>query len=299
MPGRKIASWNTMISGYGKSGDVGSATILFSQMTSRDFIMRTTMIACYLQNKRLKEAIGVFKEMIETPGVSPDEVTMSSVLSACAHLGSLEMGSKIHNYLKQNRFDINVYIGSALVDMYAKCGSVTRSLLVFFKLREKNLFCWNSIIEGLAVHRYGEQALDMFKKMENEKIKPNGVTFISVLGVCTHAGLVEVARKWFLSMTHDYNISPVIEHYGCMVDILSRAGQLEEALELIRRMTIEPNSVIWGASLGGCKLHGNLEIVQVSMEKLMNLEPDNNEYYVLLGNMYAEADRWSEVKKVR
>ncbi|KAF6139092.1 hypothetical protein GIB67_010818 [Kingdonia uniflora] len=155
---------------------------------------------------------------------------MSSVLSACAHLGSLEMGRKIHNYLMQNRFDINVYTGSALVDMYAKCGSVTRSLVVFFKLREKNLFCWNSIIEGLAVHGYGEQALDLFKKIEKEKIKPNGVTFISVLGACTHTGLVEVARKWFLSMTHDYNISPAIEHYGCMVDILSRAGQLEEAL---------------------------------------------------------------------
>ncbi|KAF6139822.1 hypothetical protein GIB67_009669 [Kingdonia uniflora] len=177
------------------------------------------MMACYSQNKRLKETIDVFKEMIETPGVSPDEVIMSSVLSACAHLGSFEMGRKTHNYLKQNRFDINVYIGSALVDIYAKYGR-------------------------LAVHGYGEQALDMFKKMEKEKIKPNGVTFISDLGTCTHAGLVEVARKWFLSMAHDYNISPVIEHYGCMADILSRAGQLEEALELIRRMTIEPNSVI-------------------------------------------------------
>ncbi|KAF6171352.1 hypothetical protein GIB67_036544 [Kingdonia uniflora] len=155
---------------------------------------------------------------------------MSSVLSACAHLGSLEMGRKIHNYLMRNRFNINAYIVSALVDMYAKCGSVTRSLVVFFKLEEMNSFCWNSIIEELAVHGYGEQALDMFKKMEKEKIKPNGVTFISVLGTCIHAGLVEVARKWFLRMTHDYNIFPAIEHYGCMVDILSRSGQLEEAL---------------------------------------------------------------------
>ncbi|KAF6176568.1 hypothetical protein GIB67_034430 [Kingdonia uniflora] len=151
--------------------------------------------------------------------------------------------------------------GSVLVDMYAKCGNVARSLVVFFKLQAKNLFCWNSIIEGLAVHGYGEQALDMFKKMEREKIKPNGVTFISVLGACTHAG---------------------------------QAWQLEEALELIRRMTIKPNSVIWGALL----LHGNLKISQVSIEKLMNLEPDNNGYYVLLGNMNAEADRWSEAKKV-
>ncbi|KAF6145624.1 hypothetical protein GIB67_018730 [Kingdonia uniflora] len=270
MPGRNIASWKTMISRYGKLGYVESATILLSQMLSRDFITWTTMIACFSQNKWLREAINIFKEVIETPGFSPDEVTISSVLSACAHLDSLEMGRKMYNYLMQNRFDINVYIGSALVDMYAKCGSVMRSLVVFFKLREMNLFCWNSIIEGLAVYGYGEQALNMIKEMEKEKIKPNGATFISVLGACTHEGLVQMARKWFLSMTHDYSISPTIEHYGCMVDILSRAGHLDEALELIRRMTIESNSVIWGALLGGCKLHGNLEIAQVSMEMLMN-----------------------------
>ncbi|KAF6147195.1 hypothetical protein GIB67_025467, partial [Kingdonia uniflora] len=150
-----------MISGYAKSDDVESAAILFSQMPSRDFITWTTMITCYSQNKQFKEAIDVFKEMIETPGVSPDEVIMFSVLSVCAHLGSLEMGRKTHNYLMQNRFDINVYIGSALVDM----------------------------ISGSRIWRITS---DMFKKMEKVKIKPNGVTFISVLGACTHTGAIDV-----------------------------------------------------------------------------------------------------------
>ncbi|KAG6713532.1 hypothetical protein I3842_05G158100 [Carya illinoinensis] len=298
MPERNNATWNTIIDGYARVGNVEFAELLFNQMPARDIISWTTMITCYTQNKRYREALAVFNEMISN-GISPDEVTMATVISACAHLGALDLGNEIYLYVLQNGFDLDVYIGSALIDMYAKCGSLDRSLLVFFKLREKNLFCWNSVIEGLAVHGFVEEALQMFSRMEGEKIKPNGVTFISVLSACTHSGLVEEGRKRFLSMVSDYSIPHEVGHYGCMVDLLSKAGLLTDALELIRSMKVEPNSVIWGALLGGCKLHRNLEIAQVAVNELMVLEPNNSGYYNLVVNMYAEVNRWDEVAKIR
>ncbi|KAK2970148.1 hypothetical protein RJ640_019616 [Escallonia rubra] len=298
MPERNTASWNSIIAGYARLGDVESAEFLFSEMPTKDLISWTTMINCYCQNKKYKEALAVFNEM-KNDGTNPDEVTMATVISACAHLGVLDLGKEIHLYVMQNGFDFDVYIGSALVDMYAKCGSLDRSLVVFFKLQEKNLFCWNSAIEGLAAHGYADKALTMFTRMEMEKVKPNGITFVSVLSACTHAGLVEEGRRRFLNMTCRYSIAPEIEHYGCMVDLLCKAGLLEDALELIRTMTMEPNAVIWGALLGGCKLHKNLDIAQVAGNNLMVLEPNNSGYHTLLVHMYAEANRWNEVAKIR
>lgn len=298
MPERITATWNTMIDGYARVGDMKAAQALFAQMPTRDLISWTTMISCYAQNRQHEEALGLFKEMTIN-GVSPDEVTMSTIISACAHLGALDLGKEIHFVVMQKNFDLDVYIGSALIDMYAKCGKLDRSLLVFFKLHNKNLFCWNAVIEGLAMHGFAEEALAMFGRMEGENIKPNGITFISVLGACTHAGLVEEGRRRFLSMKNDYFITPEVEHYGCMVGLLSKAGLLEEALKLIRSMNLKPNSVIWGALLGGCKLHRSLEIGQVAVTELMLLEPNNSGYYNLLVNMYAEVNRWDEVANVR
>lgn len=298
MPERNIATWNTMIDAYARLGNVGAAELLFNKMPARDIISWTTMITCYSQNNQFRDALDAFNEMKKS-GIRPDQVTMATVLSTCAHLGALNLGREIHFYVMQIGFDIDVYIGSALIDMYAKCGSLDRSLSVFFKLREKNLFCWNSIIEGLAAHGFAHEALAMFDRMTCENVKPNGVTFISVLSACAHAGLVEEGRRRFLSMTCEYSITPEVEHYGCMVDLLSKASLLEEALELIRSMKCQPNAIIWGALLGGCKLHRNLEIAHIAVNELMVLEPNNSGYCTLLLNMYAEVSRWAEVTKIR
>lgn len=298
MSERNIATWNTMIDGYARLGNVGDAELLFNEMPTRDRISWTIMITCYSHNKQFREALDLFNKMTKS-GISPDGVTMATVISACAHLGALELGKEIHLYLLQNGFDLDVFIGSALIDMYAKCGNLDRSLLVFFKLQEKNLFCWNSAIEGLAVHGFANEALAMLCRMEREKIKPNGVTFISVLSACTHAGLVEEGRRRFQSMINEYFITPEVEHYGCMVGLLGKAGLLEEALELIRSMTFQPNAVIWGALLSGCKLHRNLETAHLAVKELTILEPNNSGYYMLLLNMYAELNRWPEVRKIR
>ncbi|XP_027770517.1 pentatricopeptide repeat-containing protein At1g06143 [Solanum pennellii] len=298
MPEKITVACNAMINGYAKTGDVESAELLFKEMSRKDLIAWTTMINCYSQNRKYGQAIEVFYDM-KSNLITPDEVTMTTVISACAHLGVLDQGKEMHLYVMQKGFDLGVHIGSALIDMYAKCGSLERSLLVFYKLREKNLFCWNSAIDGLAVHGYAEEALALFSRMEKEKVKPNGITFVSVLTACTHAGLVEKGRKNFLSMTQDYGIIPEMEHFGCMVYLLCKAGLLEEALEIIRSMRVEPNAVIWGALLGGCKLQKNLEIAQVAVKKLSVLEPNNSGYYNLLVNMYANANRWSEVARIR
>lgn len=297
MPERSTVTWNTMVASYVRSGDIESAASLFNQMPSKDLVSWTTMISGYSQSKRFKEAIKIFQEM-KIAGISPDEVTLATVISACAHIGALDMGREIHINTMWKGFELDVYTGSALIDMYAKCGSIERSLVVFYKLHEKNLFCWNSIIEGLAVHGYAKDALAMFNRMERYNIMPNGVTFVSVLSACTHAGLVEEGIRRFLSMAN-YSIPPEIEHYGCMVDLLGRAGHLNDALELIRNMKMEPNSAIWGALLSSCKIHANLKIGEVAVKKLMVLEPDNSGYYLLLINMYAEANRWNEVALTR
>lgn len=298
MPERNTATWNTMIDGYARMGNFDSAELLFDQMPGKDIISWTTMVSCYSQHQKFREALAVFNEMM-SKGIHPDEVTLATIISACAHLGALDLGKEIHLYILQNGFDLDVYIGSALIDMYAKCGNLDRSLSVFFKLQEKNLFCWNSVIDGLAVHGYANEALKMFRRMEREKIKPNGITFISVLSACTHAGLVNEGHRMFLSMTDDYSIPPEVGHYGCMVDLLSKAGLLKDALKLIRSMKVKPNSIIWGALFGGCKLHRNLEIAQVAVNELLILEPNNSGHHNLLVNMYAEVNRWGEVAKMR
>ncbi|KAK4492218.1 hypothetical protein RD792_003018 [Penstemon davidsonii] len=298
MPEKNMAAWNTMIHRYVEAGDMESAEEIFYRMVKRDLISWTTMITGYAKQRRYSEALELFYEM-KSNGIRPDEVTMATVLSACAHLGALDLGKEMYFYVVESGFDLDVYIGSALIDMYAKCGVLERALVVFFNLTEKNIFCWSTLIDGLAFHGYAKEALAMFEGMEKENIKPNGVIFVSVLTACTHAGLVEEGKRRFLDMTKKYSILPEIEHYGCMVDLFCKAGLLEEALELIRSMRMQPNSVVLGTLLNGCKLHKNLEIAQFAVDRLTVLEPYNSGYCTLLLNMYAEANRWTEVARIR
>ncbi|KAL2925243.1 hypothetical protein RDABS01_007724 [Bienertia sinuspersici] len=298
MPEKKATAWNTMIDGYAKLGNVEAAELLFGQMSNKDLVSWTTMIMCYTQNKEYKKALLAFDEMMKN-GIHPDKRTLTIVVSCCAHVGALDLGKKIHFCMFQEGLSFDVYVGSAMVDMYAKCGRLDRSMIIFLNLREKNLFCWNSIIEGLAAHGHGKSAIAMFHKMLQDNVKPNGVTFISVLSACTHAGLVDEGRQIFRNMIDEFQIHPEIKHYGCMVDLLCKAKLLEDALELIGSMKIELNSVIWGALLSGAKLCQNIEIAEIAVSKLMELEPDNYGYYSLLLSMYAEANKWKEVRKIR
>ncbi|XP_051121190.1 pentatricopeptide repeat-containing protein At1g06143 [Andrographis paniculata] len=298
MPVKNTVASNTMIRGFAAAGDIESAASLFGKMVERDVVTWTTMIDCYCKHGRYIEALELYDEM-KASSARPDEVTMATAISACAHLGALELGKSMHLYVSTAGFEIDVYTGSALIDMYAKCGVLERALVVFFKLPEKNIVCWSSIIDGLAFHGRANEALVMFDKMVSSNIEPNSVVFVSVLTACTHAGMVNEGKRRFRQMTHDYSIFPDVEHYGCMVDLLCRGGLLEEALGMIQDMTPEPNSVVWGALLSGCRLYKNLEIARIAADKLTALEPENSGYYTLLINMFADANRWAEVARIR
>lgn len=298
MPKRDIVTWNTMITQAVKREDVDEAYDLFVQMPERSVRSWTAMIAGFVQCGKPKEAIDLFSRM-EEAGERPNEVTVVAVLAACADLGSLDLGKRIHEYSNQNGFSKNTRISNTLIDMYIKCGCLEIAQRVFNEMEDRTVVSWSAMIQGLAMHGQAEEALRHFSKMIETGIKPNAVTFIGLLHACSHMGLVNEGHRFFASMTRDYGIIPRIEHYGCMVDLFSRAGLLSDAREFIMNMPIEPNGVVWGALLGGCKVYKDVELAEEAIKHLHNLDPLNDGYYVVLSNIYAEEGRWEDVARMR
>uniref|UniRef100_A0A1D1XHH6 Pentatricopeptide repeat-containing protein At5g66520 n=1 Tax=Anthurium amnicola TaxID=1678845 RepID=A0A1D1XHH6_9ARAE len=298
MPRRDVVTWNIVITQLTKRGDVGAARELFDSMPERSVRSWTAMIAGYVQCGNPKEAICLFREMEEV-GAEPNEVTVVAVLAACADLGALDLGKRVHEYSNQCGFQRNVRLCNTLMDMYIKCGCLELARKVFDAMTDRTVVSWSAMICGLAMHGQGEEALQLFSRMTTAGIRPNGVTFLGLLHACSHMGLLEQGRMFFISMSRDYGLIPEIEHYGSMVDLLSRAGRLQDALELIRDMPIAPNSVVWGALLGGARVHKNVEMGEEAIKHLRHLDPLNDGYYIVLSNIYAEAGRWEDVARVR
>ncbi|KAJ4956258.1 hypothetical protein NE237_013041 [Protea cynaroides] len=268
-------------------------------MPHRDAVSWTVLIAGNRNAGELDESLIAFEQMLLS-GVSPNRVTMVNALSACACSGALEMGVWIHDFITKNGWEVDVILGTSLVDMYAKCGRIDVGLSVFQSMRQKNVFTWNALIKGLALAKSGKEAVLWFFRMEAEGIKPDEVTLLGVLCACSHSGLVAVGTQIFNSMVDGrYGFSPGPKHYSCMIDMFGRAGCLDEAFEFMGKMPFEPTKVMWGAFLAGCRAHGNLELSEFAGRKLVELEPENGAYYVLLSNLYAEMERWSDVERVR
>ncbi|KAM0064844.1 putative tetratricopeptide-like helical domain superfamily, DYW domain-containing protein [Helianthus debilis subsp. tardiflorus] len=298
MPDRDVVTWNIMIKHLVKRGDVDEAYALFGRMPERNVRSWTAMIMGFVNIGKPKEAIELFNKM-EEENVCPNEVTVVAVLAACADLCVLDLGKKIHEFSNRSGFKTNVRVCNTLLDMYIKCGCLEAARSVFDEMEERTVVSWSAMIQGLAINGKGEEALTLFSKMIDLRIKPNAVTFIGLLHACSHMGMVNEGREYFTSMSKDYGIVPQIEHYGCMVDLLSRAGLLKEAREFIKSMCIKPNGVVWGALLGGCKVHKNVELAEEAIEHLLELDPLNDGYYVVLSNIYAEAKRWEDAARVR
>ncbi|KAK4264400.1 hypothetical protein QN277_025580 [Acacia crassicarpa] len=283
---------------YAKCGQVDTARILFDQMKQRDVVAWSAMISGYSQANRCYEALSLFNEM-QKANVDPNEVTMVSVLYSCGVLGALETGKWVHFYIKKKKLKLTVTLGTALIDFYAKCGLIDSAVEVFGKMTTKNIVSWTAIIQGLASNGEGRRALEFFRLMQEAKVEPNDVTFIGVLSACSHAGLVEEGRTLFLRMSKDYGIEPRIEHYGCMVDILGRAGLLDEALQFIKSMPMEPNVIVWRTLLASCRAHKNVPIGEESFRQIIQLEPAHSGDYILLSNIYGLAGRTKDALKLR
>lgn len=298
MTNKTMVSWTTMIVGYAKSGLFEIARRLFDDMPDKDVVPWNAMIGGYVHANRCKEALALFSEM-QAMNIKPDEVTMVSCLSACSQLGALNDGIWIHHYIEKHELSLNVALGTALVDMYAKCGKITKALQVFQELPRRNSLTWTAIICGLALHGSAHDAIAYFSEMVDSCLIPDEVTFLGLLSSCCHGGLVEEGRKYFAQMSSKFNLSPNLKHYSCIVDLLGRAGLLEEAEGLIKSMPMEADAVVWGALFFACRIHGNVLMGERAASKLLQLDPHDSGIYVLLANMYGEAEMWEEARNVR
>ncbi|XP_072975501.1 pentatricopeptide repeat-containing protein CRR2, chloroplastic [Typha angustifolia] len=291
----------TLVDCYAKLGCVSYSEKIFSGMHERNVVSWSAMIACYAKNERPFDALDLFREMmVREPDVVPNSVTMISVLQACAGLAALGQGKIMHAYVLRKGLESIVSVVNALIAMYVKCGSLEHGQRVFDWMNgRRDVVSWNSLISGYGVYGFGMKAIQIFDEMINSGISPSPITFVSVLGACSHAGLVTEGTRLFESMSQYHGMVTRAEHYASLVDLLGRAGKLDEAAALIEGMDVEPNHKVWGALLGACRIHGNAELAERACAHLFELEPMNAGNYVLLADIYAEAKMWEEVNRVK
>lgn len=283
---------------YAKCGAVKEARQVFDTMSRRDVVSWSAMIGGYAVNGCGKEAFQIFRQM-KRERVEPDRVTYINILNVCVDPGMLDLGKEIHSQVRIAGLLSHVPLGNVLVNMYSKCGSIEGACQVFDNMVERDVITWNAMIGGYAQHGYAREALDLFERMLEEGVMPNSVTFVGVLSACSRAGFVTEGRHFFTSLLQDHGIVPTMELYGCMVDLLGRAGQLVEAEQFIISMPLEATASIWSSLLGACRIHGNLEVAERVAERSLILDPHDGAVYVQLSHMYAAAGMWDNVAKVR
>lgn len=298
MQDRDVISWTTIIKGCVNSGQVDQARRYFDQMPHRDSVSWTALLDGYLKVNRFKDVLLLFREM-QTANVRPDAFTTVSILTACAHLGALELGEWLRVYIDKYNIKDDICVGNALIDMYLKCGEVDKALRKFANMPRRDKFTWTAVIVGLAANGHGKKALNMFSEMLDAQETPDEVTYVGVLSACTHAGMVNEGRNYFASMATHHEIEPNIVHYGCLVDLLGRSGNLKEAYNVIKNMPMKPNTIVWGTLLGACRLHKDVEMAETAAAQLLLLEPENEAVYVHLCNIYATCKKWESLQALR
>ncbi|XP_031393651.1 pentatricopeptide repeat-containing protein At5g66520-like isoform X2 [Punica granatum] len=298
---RDVITWTALINGYIKSGQVDSARELFDEMPQRNPVSWSAMINGYVHVGLFREALELFNSMQAISGLRPNHSGIVGALNACALLGSLDHGMRIHAYVDRLQIPLDRMLGSALIDMYAKCGCVEMARDVFEGMprAERDVFAFTSLISALANHGKSEAAIVLFEQMQREGVVPNEITFICVLNACSRMGLVDRGVSIFRSMREEYRIQPQVQHYGCLVDLLGRAGLLQEAKKVVEEMPMEPDSYVLGALLNACRVHGEIELGRQMVEGLTHRRLDHGGVHVLLSNMYASASQWNCVAQVR
>lgn len=298
MPNPDVLTWNLMITGFAQIGSLKVAHDFFERMPQKSLVSWNSIIAGYDKNEDYKGSITLFTKM-QHEGESHDRHTLSSLLSASTGLVDLYLGRQVHQLVTKTVV-ADVPINNSLITMYSRCGAIKEAQILFDGMKlHKDVISWNAMIGGYASHGFVAEALELFQLMKHLKVRPTHLTFVAVLNACSHTGLVEEGRRQFESMISEFGIEPRIEHYASLVDILGRHGQLGEAMDLINRMPLKPDKAVWGALLGGCRMHNNVELAQIAAQALMRIEPESSAPYVLLYNMYADAGQWDDAAKVR
>lgn len=299
----------SLINAYTKSGSITSADKIYKNMMVKDTISCTALITGYAReaSNNSKNAVNLFIELHQVV-TSFDSVILCSMINICANSASLGFGRQIHALSVKSLVFHDVPMSNALVDMYSKCGEILNARQVFDEMTEKNLISWTSLIAGYGKHGNGRNAISLYNEMLDEGLEPNDITFLSLLFSCSHSGLTAEGKELFYNMVSKYKILPRAKHYSCMVDLLARGGEIEEAYSLMHEMHMKPNASIWGAILGACSVYGNVTVGKVAAEHLFDMDPENSVNYVVMASIYAAAGLWDcasdtrklmKVKKLR
>ncbi|XP_022682156.1 pentatricopeptide repeat-containing protein At3g63370, chloroplastic [Setaria italica] len=289
---------NWLIDIYGHCREVHHSLNIFQTVEKKDIVTWTSMINCCANNGLLNEAVSLFTEM-QKANIEPDSVALVSILVAIAGLSSLTKGKQVHGFLIRRNFPIEGPVVSSLVDMYSGCGNMIYATKVFYGAKYKDVVLWTPMINTTGMHGHGKQAIDIFERMLQTGLTPDHVCFLALLHACSHSKLVDEGKYYLDMMMNKYQVKPWQEHYACVVDILGRSGQTEEAYRFIESMPMKPTSVVWCALLGACRVHKNHDLAVVAANKLLELEPDNPGNYILVSNVFAEMGKWNDVNEVR
>ncbi|GAV68553.1 LOW QUALITY PROTEIN: PPR domain-containing protein/PPR_2 domain-containing protein, partial [Cephalotus follicularis] len=291
----EVSVSTALIDMYMKCLSPDEAVNVFKQMHTKDVVTWAALFSGYALNGMSYKAMGVFDMLNDTKA---DAIAMVKILTACAELGILQQAVCLHGYVLRSGFGNNMFVGASLIELYSKCGSLDNAFKVFEEMIEKDIVIWSAMIASYGSHGQGEEALKIFYRMMNSDVKPNSVTFLSLMSACSHAGLIVEGIEVFDMMVNQYGLDPSSEHYGMMVDLLGRMGELDKAMEIINRMPIPAGPDVWGALLGACRIHQNTKIGEVAAKNLFCLEL-NHAGYILLSNIYALDEKWGNVAKIR
>ncbi|KAJ0971104.1 hypothetical protein J5N97_019063 [Dioscorea zingiberensis] len=298
---RNTVTWNILISSYAHANQINcmheSLSLMHKEGFEPNIYTWNGIVAGLMENAHNELAFKFFSEM-QTSETKPDVFTIGMILTICSRLISLERGKQTHAYAIRCGYERDVHIGAALVDMYAKCGSIRLAKYAFDRITHHNLVSFNTMLSGYAMHGLGDDGLTLFHQMLADGFTPDAITFISILSSCVHNGSVKEGHQYFNMMT-SYGIKPELQHYTCMIDLLSRSGQLIEAYDLIRRMPMEPDVVVWSALLGGCVIHRNVRLGEIAAKRLIELDDNNTSNYVLLANLYGIVQRQDDLTRTR
>ncbi|CAO2817862.1 unnamed protein product [Amaranthus hypochondriacus] len=291
-----VSVYNSLIDLYVKYGKLDVAKSIF-KIIKKDVVTWNTMISGYAYKGELVQALALFDKMI-IEGISPSSATLVTVLSACSRLACLEMGMKIHNYIRESELELNISLTTALIDMYGKCGQLEKARNIFDSMVERDVITWNVMISCYGIHGDAKSAIEVFKHMEEFRVRPNELTFLAVLSACSHTGLTEEGKFFFHKM-HDYSLTPTLKHYACIVDLLGKMGNLQEAEEIVMSMPIAPDGGLWGALLNACKIHNEVEIGLRIAKQAITADPENDGYYITMSNILDSAGKWEEAEDFR